>query len=238
LVELGRDSEALPHLERSLEVSPDDPAVLYSIGLAYLRLRLPRLQDTIDRLARLPAGKAASHLLRGQMLLSGDEFQKSLDELNEAAALNAELPRLQYSLGLALLKVGRNKEAINAFARELIRHPNDFSSLYYLAYLHEIDGDLDAALKGIEAALKLEAESAEANALLGKILIKRNRPAEAIGPLEKAVKTDPADPGKHYLLARAYRQLGRREESSREFAEAERLKGEELKRDRARIANP
>jgi tetratricopeptide (TPR) repeat protein len=238
LVELGRDSEALPHLERSLEVSPDDSAVLYSAGLAYLRLRLPQLESTIERLERAAGGKAASHLLRGQMLLARDQFQDSLDELREAAALNSELPRLQYSLGLAMLKVGRNKEAINAFEKELSKHPSDFSSRYYLAYLHELDGDLDSALKGVEAALKLEAQSPEANALLGKILIKRNKPAEAIGPLENAVRADPLDPGKRYLLARAYRQMGRQEDSSREFAEAERLKAEELKRDRARIAKP
>ncbi len=238
LVELGRDSEAIPHLETSLASSPGDTAVLYSLGLAYLRVGRSELPQIIDRLAQQPAGLAASHLLRGQKLLAGGEYERSISELDEAAKLNPALPRLHYSLGLALLKLGRNADALASLKNELSRTPRDFSTLYYLAYLHELQGDIDAARERLNAALKLDALSPEANSLLGKILLKQNRAAEAIAPLELAVKGDPKDPDKRYLLGRTYQQTGRREDAAREFAEVQRLKAEQLEHDRARTPKP
>ena len=234
LVELGRDSEAIPHLETSLASSPADTAVLYSLGLAYLRVGRPELPQIISRLAQQPAGLAASHLLSGQRLLAGGEYERSISELDEAAKLNPALPRLHYTLGLAQLKLGRNADALGSLKNELSRTPRDFSTLYYLAYLHELQGDIDAARERLNAALKLDARSPEANSLLGKILLKQNRAAEAIAPLELAVKGDPKDPDKRYLLGRGYQQVGRREDAAREFAEVQRLKADQLEHDRAR----
>jgi Flp pilus assembly protein TadD len=83
--------------------------------------------------------------------------------------------------------------------------------------------------------LALEPDNAEANLLLGKILVKQNKAAEAIKPLEKAVGLDPEDPIKHLQLARAYRQIGRQPEADREFAEIKRLNAKRLNDDRTRL---
>ena len=238
LVELGRDAEALAYLERAAQRSPNDPAVLYSMGLASLRLGRPDTDRLISRLVESSGGLPASHLLRGQVLLWQLEYERAVAELETAATQNAELPRLQYSLGLALLKLGRNKEAAASFEKELVRTPRDFSTLYYLAYLNEAEGNLDAAMEKLNAALRLDPKSHEANALLGRILVKQNRPAAAVGPLEFAVKGNPDDPDKHYALARVYQQLGRGEDAAREFNEVQRLKAEQLKNDRARTPKP
>jgi len=238
LVEIGRDSEAVSYLEQSLVAFPDDPAVLYSLGLAFLRLERPETSHIIARLERTAAGVAASHLLKGQALLATYEFEGALVELEAAAKLDSQLPRLQYSLGLALVKLGRYGAAIAAFETELRRTPRDFSTLYYLAYAHEADGSLDPAYERIQQALKLAPESSEANALLGKILMKQDRPREALAPLEAAVKSDPADPNKRYLLARVYQRLGRRQDADREFSEVHRLKEDQFKSDQAKTRKP
>jgi tetratricopeptide (TPR) repeat protein len=238
LLELGRDEQAIAALEPTLEASGQDAAVLYSLGLAYLRMRRPEVRSMIGQLAAFPAGRAASQLLEGQTLLANFEFEKAIAELSEARKLNPDLPRLHYSLGLSYFKLGRNQEAIAAFEQELRRRPQDFASLYYLANLHEAGGNLDQAHQYLDAALKLDAGSPEANALLGKILFKQNRAAEALKPLELAVAKDATDADKRYLLARVYQQLGRREDAAREFAEVQRLKAEQLKKDRANTPKP
>ncbi len=238
LVELGRDAEAVTHLEQTLAAAPGDSAVLYSLGIAYMRLGRPGLRAMVDRLADAPGGLPAAHLLQGQFLLSREEYAQALNELNAAATLNTELPRLQYSLGLVYLKLGNHKQAIAAFENQLRRTQQDFSTLYYLAYLNEAEGNLSLARQQLDAALKLEPQSTEANALLGKILSKQGKNAEALGPLEKAVAQDPKDPVKRYMLARLYRQLGRNEDAAREFAEVQRLKSEQLKEEQARRPKP
>jgi tetratricopeptide (TPR) repeat protein len=238
LIELGRDAEAVTQLEATLTAAPQDIAVLYSLGLAYLRLGRSGFRATLERLAAFPAGYPALHFLEGQAFLRDQEYEKALEELKAAAQLNGELPRIHYTLGLVQLKLGHNKEAITAFGEELKRRPQDYSTLYYLAFAEEADGNLTSARNHVETSLKHDSQSAEANALLGKILVKESKDAEALPPLELAVKKDPNDPVKRYLLARVYQQLGRREDAQREFAEVQRLKKKQLEDDRARTPKP
>ena len=49
-------------------------------------------------------------------------------------------------------------------------------------------------------------------------LLAEKKYTDAIAPLEKAVKMQPANPAAHYSLATAYARTGRREDADREFA--------------------
>lgn len=235
LIELGRNDEAVKHLEMTLTVTPDDPAVLYGLGLAYLRLhRSTDVQAIITRMMTQPETLPAAHLLKGQSFLGDFEFEQAAAELEMAARLKADLPRINYSLGLSYLKLNRNKDAVSAFERELKISPHDASTFFYLAYLFEAEGNLEVAREKIQIALRFDPGIPEANALLGKILIKQGRPSEALAPLEAAVSADGRDPDKRYQLARVYQQLGRQADAAREFAEVQRLKAAQLKTDRER----
>ncbi len=110
LVELGRDEEAIIQFELTLDAAPPDAAALYSLGLAYLRLGKPGFRATLERLASFPAGRPALHLLQGQAFLRDLEFDQALEELQAAAKLNPDLPRLHFSLGLAHLKLGQTRK--------------------------------------------------------------------------------------------------------------------------------
>src|SRR5262249_49483304 len=161
----------------------------------------------VARLERTAGGAPASHLLKGQALLATYEFEGALVELDAAAKFDSRLPRLQYSLGLALVKLVRYSAAIVAFETELTRTPRDFSTLYYGECAQEGDGGFDGAYERAKNALSPAPESSEANVLLEKILMKQARPREALPPLEAAEKSAPADPNKRYLLARVYQRL-------------------------------
>jgi tetratricopeptide (TPR) repeat protein len=238
LAALGRDEEAIKQLEPTRDATPPDPAALYTLGMAYLRAGKPGLRTTLERLASFPAGLPALHLLQGQAFLRDLEFEQALDELKKAEKLNADLPRLYYALGLAHQQLGHNKEAIAAFEAELGRSPKDASALYYLALALEADGNLSAAQQRVNEALKLDPQAPEANGLLGKILFKQGRAAEAVKLVEAAVSKKPNDHEQRYLLARIYQHLGRREDAAREFAAVQKLKAEQLKSDRARTPKP
>jgi tetratricopeptide (TPR) repeat protein len=238
LAALGRDVEAIDQLTQTLDAAPPDPAVLYTLGLAQLRAAKPGFRATLERLAAFPAGLPALHLLQGQAFLRDLEFEQALDELNKAKELNTDLPRLHYALGLAHLKLAHNQEAVTNFTEEAQRSPRDYLTLYHLAFTLEATDQLDAARQRVDVALQLDPQSTEANALLSKILSRQGKNAEALPPLERAVAKDPADPVKRYMLARLYRQLGRTADATREFAEVQRLKAEQLKKDRERTPKP
>ncbi len=238
LVELGRDEEALTYLEKALNSTPNDPGLLYAVGLAALRLKRPMVTGTIELLAQIPGGLPASYLLRGQAELANTQWDKAIADLEEAAKLSPNLPRVQYCLGLAYTKDSRHDEARRAFESELRRSPKDVSTIWYLAYLDDQAGKSDEARKWLAQALAIEPNSADANALLGKILLKQGQATEALKPLEIAVARDAGDGDKHFQLARVYQQLGRREDAAKEFAEYQRLKNEVQDRERTLILKP
>ena len=238
LVNLGRDEEAVDYLDKALEAAPKDPSVLYATGLVCLRLDKPYVNGIVKTLSEVPGGEPSSHLLKGQQLLKRYEFEKAVDELKIALQQNPDLPRVQYSLGLCYFKLGRTKEASGAFEAELKQSPRDFSTLYYAAYFRELNGDVADAHSKIDLALTLDPESAEANALLGKILFKEGKGADAVRPLELAVQKMPEDADMRYLLGRVYLQQGRKEEAAKEFNESKRLRDQQLERDREKTAKP
>ncbi len=234
LVELGRESEAVEHLETQTAGAIDDVTVLYYLGLAYLRLQRKELTTVIQRLDQLAQGKALARMLQGQLSLERFEFDSALNSLEEAATLQPDLPRLQGLLGLAYIKLGRTKDAIPSFERELSRAPGDFFVLYYLGYAHEKLGNLSDARQRVEAALRVNSESAEANKLYANILFKQDQVKAALEAVEKAVKQDPLDTEIRFLRARIFQRLGRAQDAKREFAVVEQLKAKE----RSRETNP
>jgi len=232
LVEIGRDADAIRYLESSLAAAPEDPSVLYALGLAYLRGRRPELFQVIERLEKLPAGVPAAHFLRGQFHLMYEDYQKATSEFLEARTLNPDLPRLDYSLGLAHLKNQLYQDAIQCFTSELKRYPEDFSSHFYIAYTHEAAGNIGEAELWLGKAMKFEPDSPAAQALLGRIRMKQGRDQEALSALESSTRRNPQDTETRYVLARLYQKLGRREEAAKEFAEVQRLKTERLQKTR------
>ena len=231
LVEIGYNSAAIEQLEPTLTAAPNDAAVLYSLGLAYLRTNKPT-NNVIEKLNSFPAGVAPSHQLAGLAKLAKFEFESAIAELKQAQKLNPELLRLNYSLGLCYYKLGLNKEGLAAFEAEYQRSPKDFTTLYYLALLHEAEGNVEPAKKYVDQALTMQPTSIETITILGKILARQGNNQEAATTIEKAIALDPKDSIKHYLLGKIYKELGRREDSNREFNESSRLKAEDAKTER------
>jgi len=238
LIELGRDEEAAPLLEAALKSNPRDVSLLFGLGLAYLRLKRPEVRTMIDSLAATANGEPFAYLLKGQNYLADSDFQHAVEALEAAAKLSGDLPRLYFSLGVAYLRTGRNQEALRAFECELQRLPRDYWTLYYLAFLSDAEGELDSARERVQLALSLQPHSADACALLGKILLKQGKAAEAAPPLETAVAQNPNDANLRFQLARAYQQSGRRQDAAREFAEAQRLKDQGIEKERKGATKP
>ncbi len=237
LVELGRDAEAVTYLEPALQSPQAEATALYSLGLAYLRLRRGDVGEVVKRLAAREDGLALSHLLQGQARLEDFAFEKAAAELEAAEKLSADLPRINLLLGLAYFKIGRLPEARERLERELNRTPDDFLTLYYLASLLEQQNDLDAAGRRIEAALAERPQSVEALTLAGSVYFKQGRTAESVRALEQATRAQPDNSEARYLLARGYQKLGRKQEAAREFKEVERLKAQANEREKERKPN-
>jgi Flp pilus assembly protein TadD len=83
----------------------------------------------------------------------------------------------------------------------------------------------DEAVKHFSHAAKFDPQFGEAFLGLGASLLSEKQYADAIAPLETAVKLEPRNPDAHYNLAMAYTRAGRKQDGEKEFAIHRRILG-------------
>jgi predicted Zn-dependent protease len=98
--------------------------------------------------------------------------------------------------------------------------------------MDEQEDRLPDARRHAERAVTLEGDLAESRALLGRILLKQGEPEAATRSLETAVAAEPRNAAWRFLLGQAYQRIGRAAAAAKEFAEASRLKEQEVARER------
>ena len=228
LVELGRDAEAIPHLEASAQAGPEEAAVLFALGRAYSRRGDSRADAIAERLSKTPEGRPLWHQLQGLALQRDDQHRKALDAFEAAAKLNAGLPQLSINVGVSRLALGDREGARLAFTDALTRSDRDAAAHIYLAFMDEQDDRLLDALHHAEQAVAIEGNLAESRGLLGRILLKQGNALAAVRHLEAATAAEPRNASWRFLLGQAYQRVGQTDAAAREFAEARRLKEQEV----------
>src|SRR5581483_5417061 len=133
---MGRNDKVIALLRPIEQQDPNDLAVAYLLGTAFLRdHQIEEGQRRVDRILRKGDSAEARFLLGSQMFVAGD-FPSALKQFAGAIELNPSLPELQSFYGQALLNTGDPDAAAGAFQKELASNPNDFAANLYLAEIY------------------------------------------------------------------------------------------------------
>ncbi len=144
----------------------DESALNYVLGMALIRTgRVNEGQIRVDRILRR-GESAEGHFLLGAALFTAGNYPAAVKELNQAAALNPEVPSLQSYLGQALLFTGDADGAAAAFRKELATNPNDYDANFRLAAILARRGQAKESRRLLEHAVQVRPGSAEAQAAL------------------------------------------------------------------------
>jgi len=196
---------------------PSDPDVLYVTTHAF--------SDLSTRAALQLAGtaplSAQAHELNAEALESQAKWDEAATEYNQILKQQPDLPGIHYRLGRIILSRPATpttaEDARNEFQAELKIDPSNAGAEYILGELSRQAQQWDEAIGHFSRASKLDANFADAFLGLGFSLNSVGRYAEAISPLETAVKLHPANPTGHYQLTISYRKTGRKEDAEREL---------------------
>jgi tetratricopeptide (TPR) repeat protein len=198
---------------------PHDPEVLYVLTHAY--------SDLASRAALELATTAPSSVPALEMDADASEQQGKWDQAEKdyrkILDQNPRYPEIHFRLARLILSKPNPpsdfaEQAKKELQQELEVDPADAGAEYVLGELARQAQDLPEAGKHFSKATELNPNFADAYLGLGMTLLAEQKYSEAVAPLERAVKLQPANPAGHYSLATAYSRTGRREDADREFA--------------------
>ena len=226
---LGHVQQAIPLLEKVESWLPrPDVTASYLLGISYLQsYQYDKARGAFAKMFSVPVGSAQAHVVLGQMMIREEFEDKAVPEFQQALAMDPRIPMAHFLLGEIYLFKSKVNLALDEFHKELEINP-----ILWLAYWRMGDAytrleKWDEAENALKQAIWLNQNFTGPYILLGKVELKKGDAGLAAGFLEKALKMDPNNYSAHYLLASAYKELGRTADASREFELTRTLRSDE-----------
>ncbi len=209
LTRLGRYEEALGKYTALVKHGGISADVVAGIGLAGLRMPvLPRDLDSSQQQLVLKVGQAAASVMNGDLNAGRQAFQSIF-------TLFPTTPNIHYLYGY-LLFTADPAEAIVQFRKELEVSPSSAVAHSMLAWALSMQGDFAAALPSAQKSVDEDPSLAVTQLVLGKDLVETGDVTAGLAHLEAVLKIDPQNLEAHIALAKAYSELGRKDDARRE----------------------
>jgi len=145
-------------------------------------------------------------------------YDGAIAEYKKAIEAAPKQPGAHYKLGDVYWSLSQWDTAAEHFRAELANDPKNCMAQWKLGdILVQQSLRPEEALADIDKALAMCPNLAEARADRGRVLLQLRRNEEAIADLHAAAKQTPDDASVHFLLARAYRAVGRQEDAQSEM---------------------
>ena len=205
----GRASQALETLRQARALAPNSEEVLNAYARTALAARSPApAVPVLEALTRMCPDTIDYHYLLGVALLQAGDPVSAIDPLRAAESLEPTRAVTLIALGLAFNERKLYADARPLLVRGLELQPDSLEAVAALAETEEGLDDLDAAEAHARRVLAASSNNAPAQMVLGTVLAKRTRYAEARDALLAAVAIDPALQKAHYQLSLVYARLG------------------------------
>jgi tetratricopeptide (TPR) repeat protein len=214
LAKLGELEAAAGHLQQIARREPKNQQVWYQLGKIYMQLS----QQALTNLREVDPDSYLVHEVSGEIMASMNNYDGAIIEYKKAVEMAPQQPGTHYALGDAYWSISQWDRAAREFQAELANDPRSCSSYSKLGDIVLMQhGDPQDALNQLDKALHICANLMDAREDRARALLRMERPQDALPDLQSAAKASPEDPNVHFLLAQAYRSLGRAQEAQTEM---------------------
>ena len=165
-----------------------------------------------------------AHSYLGTLLLNEHQPAAAETHLRRAVELNSDYIAGRHRLGVALLQLGRTREARDVWTALLERRPRFAAAHYELGVLLLHEGHPEEALAHFQAALRTKPGVDKVHVALGLAEMRLGRTDAALHDYEMALELNPLNPEAHSSLADALLAIHRDEEALPHYEAAARLR--------------
>ena len=236
----GKSDDALFHLVKANQMSPENHLIINSIGAVLLRQNKPEEAVYYFREAlRIDPSFAEAHNCMGNALSKMGKFEEAKAHYAEAMkGKNAffgkshfakgqewtKEDQISYNLGTALTKEGRLSEAAIEFEKALKINPSHIEARENLAAIQLKTKNFEEALKNYNEVLRRNPDKPRSYKNLGTAYLFKNEPSKAIEFFDKAIALDNSDAETYNNAGIASAMLKNPQKAAEHFQEALRIK--------------
>lgn len=214
LLQLGKLEQAAAHLRTLSQRDSRNQEVWYLLGRVYMQLS----EESLTKLSQIDPNSYLVHQVSGEVMESMNNLDGALLEYKKAVELAPQKAGTHYHLANAYWSLLMWEPARKEFSAELQNDPSNCQALWKLGnILLEQQAEAKDALEQENKALEICPSSIDARGERGRALLKMERYQEAAEDLKQLAVAEPDEPRPHFLLAQAYRALGRSAESQAEM---------------------
>jgi tetratricopeptide (TPR) repeat protein len=207
----GQHSRLVEVCKRAVNAQPEDPALLFTLGDAYIRAgQTGKAIEIFSSLTRMDPESSLyfSHL--GLAFTAAGDFDHAREAYEKSIAIDPDSAALvHHKRGVALSHYGHHAKAEAAFMDAIKRNPGE--SLYFCDLGDALVkmGRIEEAGAAYDEAVRKGPSSAAAYLnRFGKSLLREKKVREAIEVFKRAVEKEPGTPFYSLHLAEAYAQAG------------------------------
>jgi tetratricopeptide (TPR) repeat protein len=214
LIKLGELNPAVDHLRLLSEREPANQQIWYLLGKVHMKLS----EQALLKLNEIDANSVWVHEISGEIMEGMKNFDGALVEYKKAVEMAPEQAGTHYALGNAYWSLRMWDAATEQFRAELVNDPANCLAQWKIGNtILEQHANSEEALAAVQKALDICPTLMQARLDRARALINLERHSQAVKDLEMVEKSDPAEPTPHFLLAQAYRAVGRTQEAQAEM---------------------
>jgi tetratricopeptide (TPR) repeat protein len=214
LIKLGELNAAAGHLQQLSMRQPANQEIWYLLGKVHMKLS----EQALSKLNEIDPNSVWVHEISGEIMEGMKNYDGALVEYKKAVEMAPEQAGTHYSLGNVYWSLRMWDAAIEQFKAELVNDPVNCLAQWKIGNIVlEQHANSEEALADVDKALDICPSLMQARLDRARALINLDRHSEAVKDLDMVKKADPAEPSPHFLLAQAYRAVGRTQEAQAEM---------------------
>ena len=205
LNEAGLADQALPFLQRCLQIRGADSAVLFNYGVVLRNMyRFVQAVRAFRHAAEASPERFDCWFNLGETLSRLGRFEEAAEALCKAASIEPDNPDAWFNLGNAYLGWGDFDAAVDAFENTVARAPEGGEAINNLGLAMKAAGRMSDAIAAFRRAIDADSQAPASHDNLGNALAATGDAAGAIAAFLEALRLKPDYAGARFNLAAVY----------------------------------